>query len=225
MGRTFYARRKISCRLLSQDCRQALAQVRLPHRYRRIHQVLRVQHYNGVTKEGRGSGTIHPKLETKIEMRTTKGPRETACEIFRSDWWSSQRIPRIQKCQHPQTFLMTQIRNVPRKLRQGRTVPKDKNCEVCKRTKITRAPCRRRTGDAVPRAENVCDLTTADHKVLKEGGQVRNNHRYSVVVQDLANQWIQSYPCKTKTSQKTGRILRKFLEPSAKPKVIYTDSS
>ena len=32
--------------------------------------------------------------------------------------------------------------------------PKDRNCEICKRTKITRAPCRRRNGEAVPRAEN-----------------------------------------------------------------------
>ena len=31
--------------------------------------------------------------------------------------------------------------------------PKDRNCEICKRTKITRAPCRRRNGGAVPRAE------------------------------------------------------------------------
>ena len=35
----------------------------------------------------------------------------------------------------------------------------------------------------------------------------------------------QSYPCKTKTSQETERSLRKFLEPSEKPKVIYTDNS
>ena len=27
--------------------------------------------------------------------------------------------------------------------------PKDRNCEICKRTKITRAPCRRRKGEAV----------------------------------------------------------------------------
>ena len=27
---------------------------------------------------------------------------------------------------------------------------KDRNCEICKRTKITRAPCRRRNGEAVP---------------------------------------------------------------------------
>ena len=44
--------------------------------------------------------------------------------------------------------------------------PKDRNCEICKRTKITRAPCRRRKGEAVPRADNFGDLITADHKVL-----------------------------------------------------------
>ena len=53
----------------------------------------------------------------------------------------------------------------------------------------------------------------------------RKNHRYAVVVQDLATQWIQSYPCKTKTSQETQRSLQKFLEPDWKPKVIYTDNS
>ena len=31
--------------------------------------------------------------------------------------------------------------------------PPDRNCEICKRTKITRAPCRRRSGGAVPRAQ------------------------------------------------------------------------
>ena len=66
---------------------------------------------------------------------------------------------------------------------------------------------------------------TADHKVLSEGCESRNNHRYAVVVQDLAPQWIQSYPCKTKTSQETQRSLQKFLEPDRNPKVIYTDNS
>ena len=41
---------------------------------------------------------------------------------------------------------------------------KDRNCEICQRTKITRAPCRRRIGGAVPRAENFGDLIKADHK-------------------------------------------------------------
>ena len=99
--------------------------------------------------------------------------------------------------------------------------PKDRNCEICKRTKITRAPCRRRNGAAVPRAENFGDLITADHKVLSDNCESRNNHRYAVVVQDLATQWIQAYPCKTKTSQETQRSLQKFLEPDRKPKDIY----
>ena len=100
--------------------------------------------------------------------------------------------------------------------------PKDRNCE---RTKITRAPCRRRIGGVVPRADFFGDSITADHKVLSEGCESRNNHRYAVVVQDLATQWIQAYPCKTKTSQETQRSLQKFLEPDRNPKVIYTDNS
>ena len=103
--------------------------------------------------------------------------------------------------------------------------PVDRNYEICQRTKITRALCRRRIGRVVLRAENFGDLITADHRVLREGCESRNNHRYAVVVQDLATQWIQSYPCKTKTSQQTQRSLQKFLEPNRKPKVIYTDNS
>ena len=103
--------------------------------------------------------------------------------------------------------------------------PKDRNCDICQRTKITRAPCRRRSGGAVPHAIFFGDLITADHKVLSEGCESRNNHRCAFVVQDLATQWIQSYPCKTKTSQETQRSLQKFLEPNRKPKVIHTDNS
>ena len=88
--------------------------------------------------------------------------------------------------------------------------PKDRNREICKRIKISRAPCRRRTNGAVLRAENFCDLISADHKVLSDNCEARNNHRYAVVVQDLATQWIQAYPCKTKTSQEAQRSLQKF---------------
>ena len=101
----------------------------------------------------------------------------------------------------------------------------DRNFEICQRTKIIRAPCRRRNGEAVPRAAHFGDLITADHKVLSDNCESRNNHRYAVVVQDPATQWIQAYPCKNKTSQETFRSLQKFLEPERKPKVIYTDNS
>ena len=90
---------------------------------------------------------------------------------------------------------------------------------------MTMGPCRRRTGEALPRAEKFGDVISADHKVLNEGCESRDNHLYAVVVQDLATQWIQAYPCKTKTSQETQKSLQKFLEPDRKPKVIYTDNS
>ena len=65
------------------------------------------------------------------------------------------------------------------------------------------------------------DLITADLHICES----RNNHRYAVVVQDPATQWIQAYQCKNKTSQETQRSLQKFLEPERKAKVIYTDNS
>ena len=95
----------------------------------------------------------------------------------------------------------------------------------CKRTKITRAPCRRRNGEPVPLAVNFGDLITTDHKVPNDNYESRNNHRYAVVVQDLTTQWIQTYPCKNKTSQETQRSLQKFLEPGKKPKAIYINNS
>ena len=61
--------------------------------------------------------------------------------------------------------------------------------------------------------------------MLSEGSESRDNHRYAVVVQDLATQWLQSYLCKPKSSQGTQKNLMKFLEPTRKPKVIYTDNA
>ena len=103
--------------------------------------------------------------------------------------------------------------------------PKDRNCDVCWRTKIAKDSCRRRTGEALRRAETFGDVITADHKVLNVECESRDNHRHAVVVQDLATQWIQSHPCKTKSSRETEKSLSKFLEPSHRPKVVYTDNS
>ena len=77
----------------------------------------------------------------------------------------------------------------------------------------------------MPIAEHFGNLITPDHKVLSEESESRNNHRYAVVVQDLATRWIQSYPCKSELSQETQKNLLKFLEPTRKPKVIYIDNS
>ena len=50
------------------------------------------------------------------------------------------------------------------------------------------------------------------------------NHRYAVV-QDLATQRIQSYPRQTESSHGAQKSFFKFLEPSHKPKVVYTYKS
>ena len=80
------------------------------------------------------------------------------------------------------------------------TDSKDRNCEVCLRTTMTRSPCRRR------------------------GLENDKSQRYAVVVQVLATQWIQSYPCETKTSHETVKSFQKFVEPTKKPIVIDTDN-
>ena len=93
--------------------------------------------------------------------------------------------------------------------------PKDPNGEVRKRTKIAKGPCRKRSNDHILRAEKFGDLITADHQILNEEGESRNNQRYAVILQGLATQWIQSYRCKTKT----------FFDANASPKVIYNENS
>ena len=55
-----------------------------------------------------------------------------------------------------------------------------------------------------------------------DGRQSGSEH---FLTQDLATQWMQLYSCKSKTSQETEKSLRKFLEPSEKPKVIYIDKA
>ena len=50
------------------------------------------------------------------------------------------------------------------------------------------------------------DLIAADHKVLNEESESRNNHRYAVVVQDLVTQWIQCYPCRTGDGEESTKV-------------------
>ena len=85
--------------------------------------------------------------------------------------------------------------------------PKDSNSDTCLRTKITRAPWRKRSGAAVLRAEKFDDCVPAGHKVFSEGCESRHNHRYALVVQDLDTQWIQAYPCKMKKSPRGSKAI------------------
>ena len=191
-----------------------LPQARLPRRLEK----------NGETREGQ---------TCQVNMSKGENGETRAIPKYRNGCKNSERISWMIEFLNTEThtpvLLMKYLLELMRREDLGKHsvythFPKDRNREICQRTKITRAPCRRRNGGAVLRAENFGDLITADHKVLSDNCESRNNHRYAVVVQDLATQWIQAYPCKNKTSQETQRSLQKFLEPERKPKVIYTDN-
>ena len=104
-------------------------------------------------------------------------------------------------------------------------VPKDKKCDICLKTKLIRASCRRLAGTVVPRAENVGDLITADHKKISV-----EDVNLETIIDTLSwyktwQQWTQSYPRKTITSQEIHKNLIKFLESTRNSNVIYTDNS
>ena len=182
-----------------------------------------------------GSQGNPSKPKTEIKMKTTKNYDVDRCKICRNGYRISWRIWWIRMFNHINTLsalLMNYQWSREQEVVPGlgkhsiyTPFPKDRNCDICLRTKITRASCRRRTGTVMPRADNFGGLLTADQKILSEGSESRNNHRCAVVVQDLATQWFQSHPCKTTTSQETQKILMKFLEPTKKPKVTYNDNS
>ena len=54
--------------------------------------------------------------------------------------------------------------------------------------------------------------------VLSDNCESRNNHRYAVVVQDLATQWIQAHPCKTKLNKKPREACKSSWNPKGNQK-------
>ena len=123
----------------------------------------------------------------------TKNYRVMSCKVCLIGFRSSSMVWQTKVFQNIETLLvllMNYIWSREQKWYRLSTTffhfPKDRNCDICMRTKITRTPCRKRNEGSVPRAEKFGDLITADHKVLSEGCESRINHGYAVMVQDLA---------------------------------------
>ena len=129
-----------------------------------------------------------------------------SCKVFRSGWWNVPEHRDASKSSH-ELLLEPRAKVVPSKHNIFTHFPKTGIAIFVWGRKVTRASCR------------------THHKVPSERCDYRNNHRCAVLVQNLATQWIQSFPCKTKSSQEIQKNLMKFLEPRRKPKVIYTDNS
>ena len=203
MGRTSSARLRTTFLWWSLNCHRI---PRAPPRHRLHRFIHHIQQSREVTWKQR---------ETAARV-LTNGPKNFTEDLEIVEVPAAANISRDSDPERPLTV-------APRKHSIKTHFPKDQNCEVRKRTTFTRTPFRRRAGDSVPRAEKFGDLITADHNFLNEGVESRNNHRYSVVVQELATQWIQSDPSKTKNTPRK-EVCDSF-EPSEKPKVIYTDNS
>ena len=162
-------------------------------------------------------------------MRTTRQYGETRCVTCQNGYKNLLKILWTKEFQHtgdaPGSSSRHSASGPLRKVVSDKHsiythLPKDPKQRHHKRTKITMSSCRKRIGPVVPGAAKFGDKT-ADHKVLSGwcDCESRNNHRYSVVVQDSVTHWIESYPCKTKTSEETQKTLRKFLDPIKKPQV------
>ena len=106
--------------------------------------------------------------------------------------------------------------------------PEDSNCEVCEKTKTTRARFRikpQKRVDGIAPSAKFGDLVTADHKIRNVEKELRCGHKDALIVQDDLMNWIQSYPMKTKETSETMSYLQRFLHPQQKREILYTDSS
>ena len=162
-----------SCPSLSLVCRQVLLlhlHLLLLHLHRRIlwlprnmqqHQEVkvRVKKYRGNLSHG-SADTENPNKNDNDE--------ELQSDLLQDvpDWLQEFKGNLVdEKCSRtPRVLLMNCLQSREQKWYRASTVFTLTSCDVCLRTKITRASCRGCAGTFVPRAENFGDLTTADHK-------------------------------------------------------------
>ena len=155
--------------------------------------------------------SIPTKIPNQIKIRNAGVMRMIHCKIFQSGWTRSQTTWRMQKPVRLHKFLKTQIQE-----RTTKVAEKSRKHMIFTRFSM---PKLRRIGEALPRA----DKFGADHKILNEECESRNNHRFAVVVQDLATQWIQSNPSKkTRLHRKQEKWQRSFTHTNLRNLAEYT---
>ena len=128
----------------------------------------------------RDDGTVRPVVCVKYVERTERGDplltKSTKNPQKQMKTKTRFRTVRLVKFRHVGMAARIQVSLEPTTKRREDLgdhsvythFPKDRNCEICKRTTITRAPCRRRNGEAVLRVEKYGELMTTDHKVLSD---------------------------------------------------------
>ena len=79
--------------------------------------------------------------------------------------------------------------------------------------------------DDLPQPQAFADAITADHAIINEDDQSRDEDRVACVIQDQYTHWLQSFASHSKSAEETNKALRRFLGPQTKAKYGYTDNS
>ena len=103
--------------------------------------------------------------------------------------------------------------------------PQDRNCEICKRTKITRAPCRRRNGEAVPRAVNFGNFDNSRSQGPKRQLRVSKQSSLRSRGAGFSHSMDPGVSVQKQNFTRNPEKLAKVLGTERKLKVIYTDNS
>ena len=235
-GRTNSATQRVTCLSLFQACQPdfpARLRVHLQHRYRRTQCEMVLRHVQQSHKVGvnpvghwETSGKIPKKPKTKKgDIDGARGsPLRDLPEWLEEFTDNLMEQEASAQSEAPASISREPLhQELPIKVISGKHsffthFVKDRKCEVCKRTNIYKGSLQKMHWQIKYLEQKFLgDLITA---WSSQWGmcESRHNHRYAVVVQDLASQWLQSYPCKTESSEETEKSLQKFLEPTAKPR-------
>ena len=95
---------------------------------------------------------------------------------------------------HPHTVLQNQIGNIQRQWQRNRgsihSLSKRPRLRCLLENQNNKGSLQKTHWRSSTSGRKFGDSTTADHKVLNEGCESRDNHRYAVVLQDLAARWM-----------------------------------
>ena len=106
--------------------------------------------------------------------------------------------------------------------------PKDPNCDICNGVKRNRAQCRQKVHgkpDQLPAPTAWSHSLSADHVILNEQDESREQDRVAMVCLDRFTRWLQGYAAKTKSAKECSLFFKRFLGPQCKPEHVYTDNS
>ena len=105
----------------------------------------------------------------------------------------------------------------------------DPNCEVCKNSKLQRAPhiqSHKRADRYEKPALGCFGELTADHAIMGHGEEGRGGEGVCFMILDRRTGWTGAYPAKTKSAEEVSIVFRSFVgDGNLHIKRVYTDGS